>query len=660
MVNDTVVPNAVNVTFIIDKKDKVKIGDITFSGNENFDDKRLRRTFKKTTKKNLNLFKSSKLEDSEYANDKELLIDFYNSKGYRNATVVSDSIYDINEKRIGLHIDLSEGNKYYYRNVSWVGNSVYPTEALERQLGIRTGDTYDKKTLHKRLGIGKEENPEDMSVKSEYQNSGYLMSQIDPAEIIVGADSIDLELKIYEGKQFKINEVGISGNDRLNDEVIRRELYTRPGDLYNRALLMQTMRTLSSMQHFNPEAIFPNINPVSNELVDISWPLEEQASDQFNIAGGFGSSTFVGSVGITLNNLSIKRLLNKRAWRPYPQGQNQKLSISLQSNGTYYKAMSLSFTEPWVGGKKPNSLTVSMHLSEENNAYYVWQKADKYFRTTGVSVGIGRRLNWPDPYFSLYNEISYQRYKLKDWSDYYEFNNGASNVFALKTVLSRNSVDQPLYPRRGSEFTFTLALTPPYSLFDGKDYKGMDSDSKARYKWIEYHKWSFKAQWYQALSRNSNLVLMARAEMGYLGSYNKYKVSPFEKFDVGGDGMSGYNIYGVDVISMRGYESSALNPNGTSSYAAAYNKYTVELRYPVIMKPSSTIYGLVFAEGGNAFNSWKDFSPFKIKRSMGVGVRLYLPIVGMLGVDWGYGFDRPVGSSSRSGSQFHFSIGQSV
>lgn len=659
IVNDSVVKNAVNVTFVIKKNPRVKIGEIVFSGNDSFKEKRLRRAMKKTHQKSINFFVSSKLNEEEYENDKINVIDFYNSKGYRNATILSDSIYPINEKRIGIKIDLSEGNKYYYRNISWVGNSVYPTEALDQMLGIKGGDTYDKKTLHKRLGIGREENPEEVSVKSSYQNSGYLMSQIDPAEIIVGADSIDLELKIFEGKQFSINDVHISGNDRLDDEVIRREIYTRPGELYNRALLMQTIRTLGAMGHFDAEKISPNIQPVSNELVDVSWALEETASDQFNIAGGWGADTFVGSVGITLNNLSVKRLFKKGAWRPYPQGQNQRLNITAQTNGTYYKSASISFTDPWLGGKKPNSLTIGFHWSEENDAYYVWQSSTQHFRAMGLSAGIGRRLNWPDPYFTLYTELAYQRYALKDW-DYFIMKNGKANVVALRAVLSRNSVDQPLYPRRGSEFTVSVALTPPHSAWDGKDYTNKEMSDQERYRWIEYHKWDLKAQWFYPLSKNNNLVLMASAEMGFLGNYNKNKLSPFELYDVGGDGMSGYSVYGVDVIRLRGYEDSALNPVGSNSmgYSRVYNKYTVEMRYPIIMKPSSTIYGLVFVEGGNGFNSWKEFSPFKIKRSAGAGVRMYLPVVGMLGIDWAWGFDPPAGGTKRSGSQFHFMIGQ--
>lgn len=654
--NDTLRPGqAVSVTFLVDRKDKVKIGKINFVGNEQFKDNRLRRTFKKTHQKSINIFKGTKLNEADYETDKDLLIDFYNSKGYRNATIVRDSIYPINEKRLAIDIDISEGNKYYIRNVAWVGNSVYETDYLQNMFAVKKGDTYDKKSMHKRLGIGKETDPEAMSVSSLYQNEGYLMSQIEPAETIIAPDSIDIEVKVFEGKQFTINEVGITGNQRVDDEVIRRELYTRPGELYNRSLLMQTMRTLTSMGHFNPEAVMPDIKPVSNELVNVNWGLEEQASDQFNIAGGWGSGTFVGSVGITLNNLSIKNTFKKGAWRPYPMGQNQRLSLSAQTNGTYYKAFAFSFTDPWMGGKKPNSFTLSAHFSEQNNAYYVWQTSTQYFRTYGLAAGLGKRLNWPDPYFTFYAEASYERYQLKNWSSFV-MTNGAANLASLKLVFARNSVDQPIYPRRGSEFSASVQATLPYSMWDGKDYSDQSMSDQDRYRWIEFHKWQFKGQWFQGFLRNSNLVLMLKAEMGFLGSYNKDKVSPFERFEVGGDGMSGYNIYGIDIISMRGYEDGALDPG--NNYSRGYNKYTAELRYPIILKPSSQIYVLGFLEGGNAFDSWKKFSPFKIKRSAGFGVRLYLPVVGMLGIDWGYGFDPPANSTTKSGSQFHFVLGQ--
>lgn len=653
--NDSIRQNMVNVTFRIDRNEKVRVGSITFSGNTQFKERRLRRTFKKTHQKSINFFQNTKLNEEDYKEDKNLLIDFYNSQGYRNATILSDSVYAINPERIGIHIDLSEGDKFYIRNIKWIGNSIYPTEELQQIFGVKSGDTYDKKSMHKRLGIGREMDPEGMSVANLYQNNGYLMSQIEPSEIVVGKDSIDLEIKVFEGKPFTVNEVGISGNNRVDDEVIRRELYVFPGELYNRALLMRTLRMLMGMGHFDAEQLQPDIQPVSSDKVNVNFPLVETASDQFNVAGGWGSGSFVGSVGITLNNLSTRNLFKKGTWTPYPMGQNQKFSISGQTNGTYYKAIAASFTDPWVGGHKPNSLTVSGHWSEQNNAYYVWQSATMYFRSFGLAAGLGKRLKWPDPNFSLYLEAQYTRYSLKNWN-YFIMSNGVANELSFKVALSRSTVDQPIYPRSGSEFSAVLTLTPPYSLWDGRDYSDSSMPDRTRYKWIEYHRWQFNARWFFPISRNNKFVLMAAAEMGFLGHYNKNKVSPFERFEVGGDGMSGYTIYGVDIIRLRGYENGALDP--TSDYSIGYNKYTMELRYPVILKESSQIYVLGFLEGGNGYSSWKDFSPFRIKRSAGLGVRIYLPIVGLLGLDWGWGFDAPAGSTRRSGSQFHFTMGQ--
>ena len=653
--NDSIRQNMVNVTFRIDRNEKVRVGSITFSGNTQFKERRLRRTFKKTHQKSINFFQNTKLNEEDYKEDKNLLIDFYNSQGYRNATILSDSVYAINPERIGIHIDLSEGDKFYIRNIKWIGNSIYPTDELQQIFGVKSGDTYDKKSMHKRLGIGREMDPEGMSVANLYQNNGYLMSQIEPSEIVVGKDSIDLEIKVFEGKPFTVNEVGISGNNRVDDEVIRRELYVFPGELYNRALLMRTLRMLMGMGHFDAEQLQPDIQPVSSDKVNVNFPLVETASDQFNVAGGWGSGSFVGSVGITLNNLSTRNLFKKGTWTPYPMGQNQKFSISGQTNGTYYKAIAASFTDPWVGGHKPNSLTVSGHWSEQNNAYYVWQSATMYFRSFGLAAGLGKRLKWPDPNFSLYLEAQYTRYSLKNWN-YFIMSNGVANELSFKVALSRSTVDQPIYPRSGSEFSAVLTLTPPYSLWDGRDYSDSSMPDRTRYKWIEYHRWQFNARWFLPISRNNKFVLMAAAEMGFLGHYNKNKVSPFERFEVGGDGMSGYTIYGVDIIRLRGYENGALDP--TSDYSIGYNKYTMELRYPVILKESSQIYVLGFLEGGNGYSSWKDFSPFRIKRSAGLGVRIYLPIVGLLGLDWGWGFDAPAGSTRRSGSQFHFTMGQ--
>lgn len=654
--------NIVDVTFIVDRGPRVKIGDIVFDGNEAFDDKRLRRAFKKTHKKSLNIFRNTKFNEKEFEADKENLIDYYNSKGYRNADVVSDSVYKISDNRVGIKVKVDEGNQFFIRDVDWVGNSLYNTEYLSSLFDLDKGDIYDKKKINKNLGIGSGDNPEDPStVSSLYQNEGYLFSQIEPIETIIGQDSIDITVNIIEGKPARWNEVNIVGNYRVNDDVIRRELATLPGDLYNRALIMRTLRLLAGMQHFNAEALAPQISdvPGRKDLVDLTWSLEEQASDRAEVSGGWGAGMFVGSVSLILNNVSLRNFFKKEEWRPYPQGQNQKIAIRAQTNGKYYSAFSLGFTDPWFGGKKPNSLSVNAHYSSETNATSFGRRATKHFRTTGLSAGIGRRLNWPDQNFTLYSELSYQAYMLKDWN-YFIINNGTSNVIALNTVFARNTIDNPVFPSSGSEFSLSLSLTPPYSLFDGRDYKDKNLPDQKRYGWIEYHKWKLKGEWYSTIARafDRNLVVMAKAELGYLGSYNKNKVSPFEGFDVGGDGMSGYNIYGVDVIGLRGYENGALTPlSATGDYARVYNKVTVELRYPVVMSAQAQAYVLAFAEGGNAFANWDKFDPFKLKRSAGAGVRVVLPIVGMIGIDWAYGFDRPPGASKKSGGQLHYVFG---
>lgn len=650
--------NAVKVTFKVNKNERVRIKEIKFDGNDNFSDRRLRRTFKKIHQRGINVFNNTKLKDKEYAEDKENLIDFYNSKGFRNAIVVKDTVYDISSNRIGINITVDEGKKFYFNNITWTGNSVYDTKTLSEVLGIQKGETYDKKTLYKRLGYGKEDNPEDPStVNSMYKDKGYIFSEIDPAENVVGTDSVDINIKIFEGNPARINDVSITGNYSVNENVIRRELDVRPGDLFDRSLLMSSIRRLAQMQHFDPEKIQPGLVPVSNDKVNLSFPLTERSSDQFQVSGGWGYGMFIGSIGVTLNNVSIKNFFKKNAWTPYPKGQNQQLSINGQTNGTYYKALSLNFVEPWLGGKKPNSLNIGLFYSSQNDAYYAWQTGNSHFRTLGASVGIGRRLSWPDRNFTIYNEISYQAYNLKDWTAFL-FQNGMSNIITLKTVFGRNTVDQPIYPRQGSDFSISLTLTPPYSLFQNIDYADPNLPDNVRYKWIEYHKWQIKGQWFYPITNNNKLVLMAKAEMGYIGSYNKNKPSPFEGFDVGGDGMSGYNIYGVDIVGLRGYDNGALtpySPNG-NIYAKAYNKYTVEVRYPILLG-QQTIFGLVFAEAGNAFSSWKEFDPFLVKRSLGVGVRLYLPVLGLIGFDWGYGFDKTPDGKGRSGGHPHFVMG---
>ncbi|MDR2912633.1 MAG: BamA/TamA family outer membrane protein [Alistipes sp.] len=659
--NDTLINNAVNVAFVITKGPKVRIGAVNFAGNSEFSDGQLRRTFKKTNRVSWKFFKSNKFKEVDYATDKENLLDYYNAKGYRNATVIRDSVYPLNEKRLAVDITIDEGNRFYYRNVNWTGNTIYDTEMLNSLLGVERGATYDRKTLHKRLGVGREPNIEDNStVAALYQNQGYLMSAIEPAEVVVGVDSLDLEIKIFEGEPFTINNVEVTGNERVNDEVIRREVSTYPGELYSRELVMNTIYRLGAMGHFSPEAIAPDIQPVSNNLVDISWSLEEQPSDKVDVSGGWGAGMFVGSVGLQLNNVSLDKFFKKGAWRPYPQGQNQQIAIRGQTNGSYYKALSASFTEPWLGGRKPHSLTLSGYYSAESNAYYIWQTGSMFFRTMGVAAGIGFRLNWPDRYFTLYTELGYQRYMLENWEGFL-MGTGNANIFTAKAVFARSSVSQPIFPRYGSEFSLSVTLTPPWSLLDNKNYADPTLSEDDRYKWIEYHKWKLLGRIFHPLTVDQKLVLMAKVEMGYLGHYNPNKLSPFEGFRIGGDGMTGYTMYGEDIVAMRGYKDMGLVPIESQQIrdnARVYNKYTLEMRYPLLLQPRSTIYGLVFAEAGNGFSSWKTFNPFQLKRALGAGVRIYLPIVGMLGFDWAWGFDRAAGELERAGSDISFTMGQ--
>ncbi len=658
--NDTARQNAVLATFKIDKGPKVKIGEIRFTGNDAYSAARLRRTFKKTHQRGISLalFKSKKLNEEEYAKDKDLLVDFYNSRGYRDATVLSDSVYVINDKRIGIALQVEEGRTFYYRDITWMGNSVYPTELLNGMLAITRGQMYDRKSMDRQLGIRNEADPMKSSISTLYSNAGYLMSNIEAQEIVVGGDSIDLQIKIQEGKPFTVNQITIAGNTRVYDHAIRRELEVRPGDLYNQQMLVSTMQRLGQMKHFSPEATMPRMMPVSDDRVDLSFNLEEVPSDQLEISGGWGAGMFVGSVGVTLTNFNLNNLFKSSEWRPYPHGENQQLSVRGQSNGQHYKALSLSFTDPWFGGKKPNSLTVGLYYSDQTDALWIGQRSNKHFRTMGASIGVGRRLRWPDYMFTLYNEVMYQAYNLKDWDGFgLGFSNGTANIVALNTVLSRNTVSNPFFPSDGSTLSLSVSLTPPYSLWDGKNYS---PDSKLseqdRYRWIEYHKWSLSGDWYLPLSTNQKFALRLHAEAGIVGSYNKNKQSPFEGYEVGGDGMSGYNLYGVDVVGLRGYENGSLT-NPAVNQSKAYNKYSVEMRYLFIQQGQTLVYGLAFAEGGNAFDQVRNFDPFLLKRSIGAGVRIYLPFVGWLGIDYGYGFDRDA-TGKKGGGNPHFTIGQ--
>ena len=655
---DTLIRNAVKVTFKVDRKSKVKIKKISFEGNENVKGSKLASAMKKTKDMRiLNFFNSKKFNEKEYPNDKRLLLQAYGERGYRDARIVKDSMYYIEDGRLGIHFVIDEGKRYYFRDITWTGNSIYSSEQLNSVLKIKSGDIYDVVSMEKRLFEAEEGN-----VSKLYRDNGYLFFNVSPVEVRIDGDSVDVEMRMVEGKPATFNRIVINGNNITNEKVVRRQLWTKPGYLFRQSELERSLRDLASMGHFEPEKIMSpsgyNIMPNYNaNTVDVTYNVEEKPNSQLELAGGWGGNTFVGTLGLSFNNFSIGRVFKKSSWRPVPLGDGQQLSVRFQTNGTYYTAFSASFSEPWLTGKKPTSLNISAYYTRQTNSYYFYQNSGQSMEVYGFGAGIGTRLKWPDNWFVFYNELSWQTYRLTDWQYYFLFTDGLSNNISWKINLSRNSTDQAIYPRKGSDFQMGLQLTPPYSLFRPKDtnYKGM-TDAQ-RYKWIEYHKWTFKGALFTPIV--GDLVLMTRAQFGYLGYYNRnLGYSPFEGFIVGGDGMSGYNTYGSDIIGLRGYENNSLTPRKNNGYVGnVYDKFTVELRYPLVLQPQSTIYALLFLEGGNSWSDIKDFNPFQIKRSAGVGVRVLLPIVGMLGIDWGYGFD-PVGDKRRGGSNFHFVIGQ--
>lgn len=652
---DTLNLNAVVVTFVVDRGKKVKVKEIDFEGNTAFKDSKLRwKAFKKTKRINWNIFNSKKFIAEKYKEDLGNLVDYYNKYGYRDAVVVRDSVYDISDKRVGIKVWLDEGNQYHLRDVKWVGNTVYPSPVLDQMLGMGKSDVYDQELLHKRLFV------DENSVSTMYMDEGYLFFNIQPVETDVSNDSVTLEMRIMEGPQATISAVEILGNDRTNEHVIRRELRTYPGDLFSKTNIMRSMRELAALGYFNPETL--GINPIPNVAdgtVKLQYTVEEKSSDQLELSAGWGAGMFVGTLGLRFANFSIQNLFKKEAWRPIPTGDGQSLSIHWSTNGTQYQSLNLSFVEPWLGGRKPTSLSLSFMYSKYDYSKFLWNPSDDFFKIIGGTMGIGTRLKWPDDFFTVYGELSYQHFVLRNWRDEFIFSNGNTNNLSFKVVWGRNSVDQPIYPRSGSNFSLSLQLTPPYSYFNKKDYKSPDMLPSERYKWIEYHKWTAKAQWYAALW--GDLVLYLGAHMGYLGYYNKdVGYSPFEGFDVGGDGLAGYNyIYGREAVGLRGYANSSLTPrvqNG-ARMANIYDKFTMELRYPIILKPQSSIYVLLFAEGGNAWYDLNKFNPFEIHRSVGAGVRVFLPMLGMLGFDIAYGFDPVIGNADANKWQPHFLIG---
>ncbi|MCF8294704.1 MAG: outer membrane protein assembly factor BamA [Bacteroidales bacterium] len=644
--DDTTLLNNVILDIVIDTKKRSRISTIDIDGNQVLTDFKFKWAMKETKENRwYNLFKPSKYIESNIKEDKNSILAKYNSLGYRDAKILKDSMYVNPDSLLTLYMKVEEGNQYFFRNISWSGNTKYTNEALSQILDIKKGDIYDQSLLDEKIYM------EERGIFSLYQDNGYLFSSVTPVEIQVENDSIDIEMQIYEGKQATINKIIISGNTKTNEHVIRREIRTQPGQLYNRSDIIRTHRELAQLGYFNPENI--GVNPVPNPMdgtVDIEYTLEEKPSDQIELSGGWGYGQIVGTFGLKFSNFSTKNMFKKSAWSPLPSGDGQQLSLRAQSNGLYYQSYNMSFVEPWLGGKKPTTFTVSIYNTLSSDGSESDDPDRKFISTTGAAIGLGKRLKWPDDFFILYNELSYQHYELSQWS-YFIFEDGIANNLNISTEISRNSVDQNIYPRRGSTFSLKLQITPPYSLINGKDYASLEDAEK--FKWIEYHKWSFKASWFSRIV--GDLVLNTKINYGFLGYYNKDARSPFEGYYMGGDGLSGYSYYGRETIAMRGYDNGSMTPEAGGNI---YNKYTLELRYPISLNPQATFYALAFLEGGNCWYDFRDFNPFEIKRSAGVGMRIFLPMFGMLGVDWGYGFDDLPESPGSNGSQFHFVIGQ--
>ena len=694
--------NQVFLDVFVNKNNKVKVHKIYIDGNEVLSDRKVKGAMKKTNENGniLNLFKQKKFVDSDFKDDKNRIIEKYNSLGYRDARILSDSVVKYNDKEVDVYLKVEEGKKYYISDIDWVGNTVYPTDVLNNILGIYPGDVYNQPLLEKRLRT------DDDAVSNYYLDNGYLFFELVPIEQNIKGDSIALQLRVMEGPQARVNKVIINGNDQLFEKVIRRELRVRPGDLFSKSDLMRSAREIAASGHFNPETMDLRPEPNENDgTVDIVFNLESKANDKVQLSFGWGQTGVTGQVSLSFSNFSIKNLFNPGSYRGIiPRGDGQTFSISAQTNAKYYQSYAISFYDPWFGGKRPNALSLSMDYSRStginssfynntwmNSGYYnqlyyggtygsnyssyYYQNAydpNKVLQMAGVMVGFGTRLTWPDDYFQFQASLSYRWYYLKNWEYLYYMNNGVSNSLMLGLSLSRTSIDQPIYPRRGSQFNLEVTLTPPAKLFShNKDWKELaalsarsntntdqrEAAAKEMYKWIEYWKVKFRSKTFTPLTDPDGqwtLVLMTRADFGLLGSWNRWFKTPFETFYFGGDGMSGSYTYATETIAMRGYENGQFTPYGYEGYA--YGRFGIELHFPFMLQPSTTIYALAFAEAGNCWTSVKEFSPFNLKRSAGVGVRLYLSMLGFLGIDWGYGFDKVWGT--RGGSQLHFVLGQ--
>ena len=718
---DPSIPNSNSLTFYIDKGHKVKVNEVNFYGNEQVSDLRLKKEMKGTkemTKMTLRssemkspygandqlsfkdyvknwgflspsktkilldpyfrfkLFSSAKFNQTKYDEDKEKVLARYNALGYRDAQIVEDTMYYNKEGNLNIDLKISEGRKYYFGNISWKGNTKYPDSLLQRALGIEKGDVYNLETLNRRLG--KELTPEGGDISGLYMDDGYLFFQSNAVETAVYNDTIDHEIRIVEGPQATIRNVNIYGNEKTKDHVIRRELRTVPGDKFSRTLLIRSQRELAQLNYFNQEKINPGVNPNQEDgTVDINWNLEEKSSDQLELSAGWGGGIgLTGTLGVTFNNFSTKNILNRKAWDPLPTGDGQKLSLRVQSNGRAFRSYNFSFTEPWLGGKKRNSFTVNFYNSKYANAYdyttgrFLKERADaSYLRALGAGISLGKSLNWPDDYFSLVYSLNFTQYKLKDYPiNGFGFSDGTSNNFTFKLALQRSSVFDPTFPRSGSSFVASVQLTPPYSLLNPDII-----NKRNPYELPEFHKWRFNSEWYVPIGKpagsenNRQLVLKIAAKYGFMGRYNRdLGFSPFERFQVGGDGLTNnFGLFGYDIIALRGYpvfESSdpTINPdiNSANRYFTIFNKYQLELRYPLVTNPSSTIYGLAFFDAANGWYSFKDYNPFRLRRSVGLGARFFLPMFGLLGFDYGIGLDRLTpGGGLKNASRFTFMLG---
>lgn len=693
--DDVANKNQVILDIMVDKKEKIKVHKITIDGNEKISDKKLKGNFFSKgafakiheAGKLANIFKSKKYTPERWKDDKNNLISKYNEYGYFDASILSDSVTNYDSKHVDVYVKVHEGKQYFLRNITWVGNTVYTTDHLNAILGMKRGDVYNMKLMNKRLVT------DDDAAANLYYNNGYVFSRIEPVEVNIDGDSIDVEMRVTEGPQAYLSHVRINGNDRLYENVVRRELHTKPGDLFSREALMRTARELGSMGHFDAEHVAPDVKPNPEDgTVDVNWNLVQKSNDQIEFSLGWGQTGVIGRVGLKLNNFSMRNLFRKNSERRgvLPVGDGEVLSLGVQAN-TYYQSYNVSYSTNWFGGKRPVQFSVGAYWSKYSdvssnyyntalmrryydytygygsnyyNNYESYVDPDKYMKLLGLSLGWGKRLRWPDDYFTLSLQLAYQRYTMKNWG-YFLMSNGSANNLNLTLSLNRTSTDNPLFPRRGSEFSASVTVTPPWSSWDKKDYANLannqysptyNAEQQEKYRWVEYHKWKFKSKTYTALSGGSKcFVLMTRVELGLLGSYNKYKKSPFETFYMGGDGMSGYSSnYATETIGLRGYENGALTPSA-SSQGYAYDRFSLEFRYPFLLG-NTTIYGLGFLEAGNAWQEASKFNPFDMKRSAGLGVRIFLPMVGLMGIDWAYGFDKVFGT--KGGSQFHFILGQ--